>query len=389
METIIFFMALGTTIFLILTIVEFMIGFNQIMNLADQPILDRTKLPSISIIFSALNEEHDIEQALTSLLQLDYPNLEIIAINDRSTDSTPHILNRMQQQYPHLRVYHIHELPEGWFGKNHALYFGSKQATGEWLLFTDADVMMKKDILLKTMSYTLTHHVDHLTIYENHRINTFWLKVFLAGQYVTYSMALKPWRIRYSWSKRSLGNGTFNLVNRSVYDQCGGHKAIALECLDDLKLGEIIKRHGFHQDTVDGRDYIEREWYKSLADIIHGLQKNSFAYYNYQVAPLIRDMIFASLFYLWPIFAIFIFSGWIEGLNLANIVLTLLMSTYVAKQFRLPKRYAVFYPVAICILVYTIWNSVSSIYKNKGVIWRGTFYSLQSIKNKKIPDALN
>lgn len=386
METIIFLMALGTTLFLVLTITEFMIGFNKIMNLGDQPILDQKELPSISVIFTALNEEQDIEQALTSLLALDYPKLEIIAINDRSSDSTPAILDRMQQRYPHLRVYHIHDLPHGWFGKNHALYFGSQKANGEWLLFTDADVSMKKDTLLKTMSYTLQNKVDHLTIYENHLINTFWLKVFLAGQYVTYSMAFKPWRIRYSWSKRSLGNGTFNLVSRKVYDQCGGHRSIALECLDDLKLGQLIKDHGFHQDTVDGRDYLEREWYKSLADIIHGLQKNGFAYYNYQVLPLIRDMIFASIFYLWPLVAVFTFSGEIFWLNMLNISLTLIMSAYVAKQFRLEKRYAIFYPFSICILVYTIWNSVSSIYKNKGVIWRGTFYSLDLIKGKKLPE---
>lgn len=388
METLLFFIALGTAIFLLFTILEFIIGFNHILNLSKQPILDRTHLPSVSIIFSALNEEGEIEQALTSLLKLDYPNLEIIAINDRSTDNTPQILERMQQQYPQLHVYHINDLPEGWFGKNHALYFGSQKAKGEWLLFTDADVSMKQDILLKTMSYVLQNKVDHLTIYENQLINTFWLKVFLAGQYVTYSMAFKPWRIRYSWSKRSLGNGTFNLVSRSVYKECGGHRSIALECLDDLKLGELIKQRGFRQDTVDGRDYIEREWYKSLADIIQGLQKNGFAYYNYHVLPLVRDMIFASFFYLWPLIAVFIFSGPIAWLNILNILLTLIMSAYVAKQFRLSKRYAIFYPFSICILVYTIWNSVSSTYKNKGVIWRGTFYSLASIKNKKIPEML-
>jgi glycosyltransferase involved in cell wall biosynthesis len=383
MESVLFIIALVTCLYLIFTIFELIFGFHKIKNLSHQVLLDKEKWPTLSIIVSALNEEKDIEKALLTLLHLDYPHLEIIAINDRSTDATPDILNRLQAHYSRLKVTHIHELPEGWFGKNHALHVGSQIAQGEWLLFTDADVAMRSDTLVKSISYVLKHRLDHLTIYENHQRNDFWLKILLLGLYVVYSMHKKPWRISYSWSKRSLGHGAFNLVNSKAYQQCGGHAAIAMECLDDLKLGSLLKNHGFRQDTVDGRDFIEREWYTSLLNMINGMKKNSFAYYNYHVLPACRDAFLAFGFYIWPVIASVWLSGPIRSLNFVNVGLTLFISILVAKQFRLQKRYAIFYPISVGILLYTVFNSVFSVCKNKGVIWRGTYYPLHAIRGKK------
>lgn len=383
MEIVLLGLALITCITLTVTMLEFLIGFKKILNLSHQVTIEEDKLPSISIIFGALNEERDIENALKTMLVIDYPTYEIIAIDDRSTDKTPIILDQYQKKYPdRLHVTHIKELPAGWLGKNHALHLGAQQAKGNWLLFTDADVIMKPDLLRKAISYVIKNNTDHLTIFEHHLRHPFWLKVFYLGHYITYSLVVKPWRIRYAWSKKSLGHGSFNLVNKKSYDACGGHQAIAMECLDDLKFGKLLKQHGFRQDTVDGRDYIEREWYKSLAEMISGLKKNSFAFYEYRIIPTIRDVLFAFIFYLWPIIGMIICSGPARWINMLNVALTLYMSAYVAKQFRLEKKFAFFYPISILILLYTMLNSVFSIYTNKGVIWRGTHYSLQELRNK-------
>jgi len=383
MESLLFIIALLACLYLIFTIFEFIFGFNKIKNLSAQIPIDKSQLPSLSIIFSALNEERDIEKALLTLIHLDYPDLEIIAINDRSTDKTPAILDRLQGLYPRLKVCHVKQLPEGWFGKNHALHLGSQLARGKWLLFTDADVAMRNDTLTQSISYILEHKLDHLTIYENHQRNCFWMKILLLGLYLTYSMHQKPWRISYAWSKKSLGHGAFNLVNKKAYQQCGGHAMIAMECLDDLRLGSLLKSQGYSQDTVDGRDFIEREWYSSLFDMINGMKKNSFAYYNYQLLPACRDVLLTFVFFIWPFMGAIFFPGPIRSLNIVNILLTLFISIYVAKHFRLQKWYAIFYPFAFSILIYTVFNSVISVCKNKGVIWRGTYYSLQAIKSKK------
>jgi cellulose synthase/poly-beta-1,6-N-acetylglucosamine synthase-like glycosyltransferase len=383
MELLLTIIAISTFIYLSFTAIEFYLGFSQLKDLSKQTVLDTSRFPSISIIVSALNEESEIKHALTSMLNLNYPKLEVIALNDRSSDKTPDILEDLKKSYSNLQVHHITHLPEAWFGKNHALHIGSQYANGEWLLFTDADVIMKPDTLIKAMSYVLEHKLDHLTICEHHLRRTYWLNILFLAHYLTYTMAFKPWRIRYPWSKKSLGHGAFNLINKKVYEKIGGHRAIAMECLDDLKLGALIKRKGYAQDTVNGRDYIEREWYNSLQNMIQGLKKNSFAFFDYQFVRVIGGTLLALTFFIWPWFACLFFSGYLRDLNIANICLTLWISAYVAKQFRLKKRYALFYPLSISILVYTIWNSAISTHMKKGVVWRGTHYPLKELQNKK------
>jgi glycosyltransferase involved in cell wall biosynthesis len=380
MELLLITVGLLTLSYLVLTLIEIRIGFNKIKNLKDQPEVATAEMPKISIILSALDEEKMIEHAVTSLLNLNYPQLEVITVNDRSTDNTPIILEKLKQKYPNLQVHHIEQLPEGWFGKSHALHFAAERATGDWLLFTDADVLMKPDTLLKTISYALENKLDHLTIYELHLRNKFWLRISLLGNYIAYVMALKPWRIRYSWSKKSLGHGSFNLIKKSAYEYCGGHRAIALECLDDLRLGQLIKKHGFKQDTANGQDFIKREWYSSLTDMIGGMQKNCFAFFNYQLLLTLTMCFLTFVFYIWPLAATFIYTDTVRYINIVNVILTAVVSYYVCEQFRLKKWYAVFYPAAIGILIYTMLNSVIATYRNKGVVWRGTHYPLKSLR---------
>jgi glycosyltransferase involved in cell wall biosynthesis len=385
MDLLLIALAFCTFIYLVFIVIEFTLGFNKIKRLTEQVPLSHDRLPMVSIIFSALDEEAAIEDAVNSFIKLDYPNFEVIAVNDRSTDSTPDILNRLSQLHPALVVHHIKTLPTGWFGKNHALHIAAKEARGEWLLFTDADVLMKKDTLVQAMSYAIDNKLDHLTIFEHHIRKTFGLKLLLLAYYLAYSIARKPWRISQSWSKHAVGHGAFNMVKKSTYQHCGGHQAIALECLDDMKLGELIKSKGFRQDTVDGKDFVEREWYGSLNEMIIGVEKNSFAYFNYRMLPSIRDTILAAIFFIWPLISVIFCSGLVFALNSVNILLMLGISAFIAKQFRLQKRYALFYPASMVILIYSIWNSIATIYKNKGVIWRGTHYSLKLLRKAKNP----
>lgn len=368
--------------YLILSALEFLIGFRLLKNITYQPILDPDTLPSVSVIFTALNEEDNIRGTIESLLDIDYPNFEIIIINDRSTDNTPKIIAEMKEKHPRLRTYQIDTLPSGWFGKNHGLHIGSQHARGDYLLFTDADVMVHRDILSKTVSYMIANKLAHLTIFERHIRNTLGLKIIMLGSYLTYCLSFKPWRVRFPWSKKALGHGAFNLVRADVYRRCGGHKPIALECLDDVKLGGMIKKNGFKQDTIDGCDYIHRAWYNNLPEMIHGFEKNSFAIYNYKPFPLLLDTIYAMIFFIWPLVAVFLFSGWLFWLNIANIILTILLAARSAEHYRLSKIYAVFYPLGILLLLYAAWKSCFVITKNDGVIWRGTHYSLDSLKSK-------
>ena len=371
-----------TLVYLLFTNIEMVIGLRLLAKLREQQLVDSTELPSISIIVSALNEEDVIESALTSLLNINYPHLEIIAIDDRSEDKTYAKMMQVKDRYPQLQVYQIKELPDKWFGKNHALNYGAEHANGEWLLFTDADVTMKSDLLNKSMSYILNNKVDHLTIFEHHICAEFNLKTVLFGLYLPYLMFCKPWRIRYAWSKKACGHGAFNLVNKKVYFACGAHKAIAMECLDDVKLGELIKINGYRQETVDGRDYLERGNGILLEELLSGMKKNSSAFRDYKILPIIIDSTLSFLFYIWPIIAVLLCSGPMFWINSLNIVLMIMISLQVTREFRIHPGYSLLYPISISFLLFSMWNSLVTVLLNGGVIWRGTLYPLKMIRSR-------
>jgi len=135
--------------------------FQRLSRIALQP-SERDTLPTLSVLVPACNEAATLEQAMQSLLAMDYPCMEIIAVNDRSTDGTGALLERLAAENPRLRVRHVVELPAGWLGKNHALHVASQEATGDWLLFTDADVVYSPDALLRAVSYARRVGADHL-----------------------------------------------------------------------------------------------------------------------------------------------------------------------------------------------------------------------------------
>lgn len=371
----------GLLIYLLYLIIEFKIGFNSIKKLSSQVTLPSDFLSSVSIIFSARNEERILAKSIQSILNLNYPNFEIIAVNDRSTDNTSSILNQFES-HACFKAKHIQQLAKGWLGKNSALHIASQSAKGEWLLFTDADVLMDKDLIAKAISYALENNIDHLTIYEHHISSGFWLMITLLATYITYSMVMMPWRIKCSWSKKSLGHGAFNLVKKSCYLECGGHRSIAMECFDDLKLGKLIKDNGFKQDIVDGKGLIERAWYHSLNEMIHGLKKNGFAYFNYSFLRFFTKFIFGLFFFISPWAAIVMLQGPLQWLNLMNIILTFWVAFIVAERFYMQKYYVLFYPIGILVLFYTLWHSVITTYRRHGIIWRDTYYSLEELRNR-------
>ena len=382
MDVILTIIASLTLIYIFFSLVELIFGFSTIKNLSTQTILPDSKLPSVSIIFSALNEEKDIEAVVTSLLSLEYPDFEVIAINDRSDDNTAAILNALKVKYAQLQVHHLSALPPDWLGKNHALYHGARFAKGEWLLFTDADVLMRKDTLTRAVSYAKERQLHHLTLCELHVKTTFWLRILLLAYYLIYGVVLKPWRIRHDWSNKSLGHGAFNLVQREVYETCGTHQAIALECLDDLKLGALIKDRGYRQDIADGRDLVKRQWYATLPGMIEGWKKNTFAFFNYQLIVFLAAAIFAVVFFLMPVVSVFFTKGTLLLLNGLNVGCMLLAGACICRHFRLPMYYAVFYPVSILLLLYAILNSIVVTYRQGGIVWRGTHYPLSLLRRK-------
>ncbi len=141
------------------------------------------------MVIPACNEEESIRKAISQLLDQDYPNFEVIVVNDRSTDRTGVILDELKIIYPQLKVITISDLPSNWLGKNHAVYQGVKEATGEWLLLTDADVMFSPGSLRKTVKYSMENKLDHLTISPDITYKGF----FYGGLISFFSYKSGPW----------------------------------------------------------------------------------------------------------------------------------------------------------------------------------------------------
>ena len=230
--------------------------------------------PLVSIIVPARNEEKDIEQSLTRLLELDYDNYEVIAVNDRSTDRTgeimeavtknPHFSQKTREMgHPVLRVIHHRELPAGWLGKTHAMWTATNEAKGDWLLFTDADVQFKPDSVRRAMAYAEAERADHVVVFPQMIMKRPGEYMMIAFFQTMFVFGHRPWKVADPKTKDHMGVGAFNLVRRSVYEAVGTYEALRMEVLDDMKLGKVVKnaglraaqcfRRGLDFDSLGGR----------------------------------------------------------------------------------------------------------------------------------------
>src|SRR5690242_10359949 len=163
--------------------------------------------PRVSILFSARDEEEKLPAALATLMGIDYPDLEVIAVDDRSQDKTGQILDQFAKTHPRLRVVHVERLPEGWLGKPHGLQKAYEASSGEWLLFTDADVRFKPDVLRRAISLVKAHTPDHLTLLGEVEMVGFWEKLLITFFGLGFHLAADPSRVSNPRSSRYVGVG--------------------------------------------------------------------------------------------------------------------------------------------------------------------------------------
>ncbi|HEV2610729.1 MAG TPA: glycosyltransferase family 2 protein [Noviherbaspirillum sp.] len=374
-----FWLSLAVLIVTAIVLTDVALGARKIGQLADiLPVLGPNP-PKVSVIVPALNEADTIEPALRSLLALHYPNFEIIAIDDRSTDATPAILDRMAGDYPQLRVLHITELPAGWLGKNHALSCGAAIAGGDYLLFTDADVVFEPSALTRAVNYCEQHGVDHLTLLFDVVVKTQLLRMLVLSFSVNFMARFKPWKVATS-PRHFLGAGGFNLVRAGAYRAIRGHGAIPLAVLDDMMLGKRIKTAGFRQHVLFGRDLVGVEWYRSASDMINGMQKNIFAAFDFQLGQLIAVTVAMLLLRVWPWIGLIVTEGATRWINAATAMTSLLLFAGRLHIAGWGYRCLIFTPF-VSLLELAIWwrGSLTALLRG-GIDWRGTRYALDELR---------
>lgn len=338
----------------------------------------------LSVIVAARNEAGQIKSSILSQLEQTYKNVEWILVNDRSTDSTGLLMNELQQEDHRITVIHIEELPEGWLGKNNALYKGFLQASGKWLLFTDADVKFDKETFAKALHYFERHELDHLTAAPNLCANQFWLKSFIAFFMFGFSYFKRPWAANNPKSKVGTGIGAFNLVSKEAYQSFGTHERVKMRPDDDLQLGMKMKKEGYRQRIVTALKLIEVEWYGSLREAFVGLEKNTFAGLHYRVSMVLFAIFGVFITNVLPFITIFSSDKIVALLSLGNIVLSGIHYVLVIKKMTIfsPAMFLVL-PVTALLFIYSIIRASLLTFKRGGIMWRGTIYKLSELREKE------
>ncbi len=336
--------------------------------------------PRISILFAARDEEEKLPAALATLMEIDYPDLEVIAVDDRSQDSTGRILERFAAAHPRLRVVHITQLPAGWLGKPHALQKAYAASTGDWLLFTDADVRFKHDVLRRAIALVKARNLEHLTLMGDVEMVGFWETVLITFFGMAFHIATDPHRVANPNSRAYVGIGAFQLLKRAAYETSGTHRRLAMEVVDDMKLGKIVKQSGFRSSAGVAQDFVVVRWHAGLGNLVRGVTKNFFAGVGYSV-PLVAIAVVALLLMnVAPIFGVFFGQGWTRIFAVAAFVIALCFHTGVDIGMRVSPFYAFTHPLGALLFSYMLLRSTVVTLKQGGIIWRDTFYPLDDLK---------
>jgi len=338
--------------------------------------------PSLAVVAPARDEAAGVERAVRSLLSQDYPDLAVVAVDDRSVDGTGAILDRLAAEVPgRLRVVHVRELPVGWLGKNHACEKGVAAAPSRWILFTDGDVVFAPQAFRKAVAYAESRRLGHLAAVPRFVAPGLWERGFVAAFGTFANLWLKPWELRRPKTTGFVGVGAFNLVLREAYLAAGGHRALRLEAVDDLKLGLVLRRSGVRQGVVRAGDLVSVRWACGFLASWRGLLKNAFAAAEYRWSlTLLASASLAGLS-LWPWLAL----GFGEGLSRALGLAAVLVSSAVVSATA--RRLAggtgaegLLLPATGAALAAALFASAAAASLGGHVTWRGTRYPLEALR---------
>jgi glycosyltransferase involved in cell wall biosynthesis len=376
-------------------VAQLVLHFSEVADLT-QPEWEPPKdiaLPLLTIVVPARNEDAEIEPALRSLLQLDYPQYEVVAINDRSTDQTGQIMERLAAEptsQGRLRVVHVKELPTGWLGKVHAMWTGAQQAglqsqpqfKSDWILFTDADCVFAPDSVRRAVHYALKTGTDHLVLFPTAHMHTLGERMMISFPQVMSNFAMRPWKIRDPKARDHVGVGAFNLVRRTAYEAIGTYEKLRLEVVDDVKLGEAIKKSGLRQDVVFGLGMVTLRWAVGAAGVVANLEKNLFAFLQFRVALVLAVCIVTSFFCIGPFAGLLFAAGWARAPFAVAVAMIAIAYSYTGRYMASSPLLFLTCPVAAVVFAYATLQSAFTALRDGAVTWRGTKYSLKELKKK-------
>ncbi len=338
--------------------------------------------PRVTVVVPCRDEAANVEAAVRSLLSQDYPDLEVVAVDDRSTDGTGGILDRLAEGEPRLAVVHLGELPPGWLGKNHACHVGAARASGRFVLFADGDVVFAQGALRRAVAYAEQHRLGHLVALPRLVAHGFGERVFVTGFAAIASYVFRVWELRLPRTGGFIGVGAFNLLRRDDYLRVGGHRRLALEVVDDAKLGLVVRRSGVRQGAVDSGGLVQVRWQAGLVRSVGGLLKNGFAGAEYRWSVALGASCGLAFLSLAPLAA----AVWAplpsaRLLGLYGYAVSAAIHGTVARRFGGGSGVeGLLQPLAGLLLGGVHLASAAVTTWRRGIVWRGTRYPLDALR---------
>ena len=349
--------------------------------------------PVISVIVPARNEARNIRRCVQALLSQDYPNYELIVVDDRSTDATPQILDEILTEQRksiattgRLKVIHSDEPPAGWAGKPHALAQGTGNVQGEWLCFVDADTFAGPHLLSGSLLTARSVQADLFTILTSQELGSFWEKTILPLVFTALSFGFPAKRVNDPCQADAIANGQFILIRRAVYDAVGGHRAVRDQIAEDKALAQLVKRSGYRLFVADGRQVASTRMYTSFSEIWEGWTKNIFLGMRDRLGLLLFGAViglFAALalpFWQAGSLAWLALSGSWQAALVVGQALTLWMyllwlRVQASRAFHISPGYALTLPLGALLFTAMMFASAFKILSGRGVTWKGRRYA--------------
>lgn len=348
------------------------------------PIPDE-QLPFISVLVPARNEETKIKGCLNSILCQNYPRYEVIVLDDNSTDNTGNIIKKIKTDNQKLQVLQGNEIPEGWIGKQYACFQLSQEAKGDWLLFTDADTIHRKDALRRAVTIALNRKADLLSLIPYQIMKTFFEKLIIPIFHFTTLTFLPFYFLENSYNpKFTIGIGQFMLFKRKAFEKIGGYESIKNNMVDDVWIARKIKEYKLRLIVADGKKILDCRMYESFRDIWEGFSKNIYSGLGYNIFLAFIIILLYLILFIFP-FIFLIYTVVLKGfydINMAlicsQVVLNYLMRFSLNLKFRLNIISDLLHPVGILMIVLIAFNSVRIAVFGQGPVWKGRTYSFKN-----------
>lgn len=346
-------------------------------DIADQPIDETTPL---TVIIPARNEALTITTLLESLLASTHRNLEIVVVDDRSTDNTAQLVRGVAKSDSRVTLLEGEPLPSGWLGKPWAAHQGARIATGEVLLFTDADTTHAPQLASRALGAMRASDADLLTLTSRQLCLTFWERVVMPQVWMLLGIRYHPIRLnraRQLWDVAA--NGQFIMVEHESYTAVGGHEAVHDLIVEDIGLAQVFFSRGLRVRMMFGESLLETRMYRSLAEMVEGWSKNLYlgARLSAGKSGLMRTMApigMLAAFLFWLVPPILLAVGILVPAMTLAVVLSVLFWTRLSHRMKIPLLYGVAYPLGAAMMV---WIGLRSVLRGgRHVEWRGRTYRL-------------